>query len=184
MGIPTASNFDKIITTKGEPSKSRLKYLYTLAAERITGAREEAYQNGIMQRGIEMEGEARAMYEVVTGTSVAQTGLCYPDDKRLFGCSPDGLVGSDGAIEIKCPTSAVHVSYLLDGGMPTDYFQQTQGQLLVTGRECVDFVSYYPGLKSLIVRARPDNKFIEALKTELKAFCKDLDEVTEKLRRV
>lgn len=182
-GIPTASNFDKLITTKGDPSKSRTKYMYQLAAERVTGVKEETYQNGAMQRGIEMEAEARAMYSIVTGNEVEEVGVCYPDENRLYGASPDGLIGGDGCLEIKCPSSAVHVSYLLEGAIPTDYFQQTQGQLLVTGREWVDFVSYYPGLKALIVRAKPDKKFIEALKAELKNFCIELDKVTEKLRR-
>lgn len=184
VGIPTASNADKIVTTAGVASKSAKKYMYQLAAERITGIKEETYQNDAMKRGIEMEAEARAMYALVTGNEVEETGLCYPDSKKLYGASPDGLVGSDGAIEIKCPSSAIHVGYLLEGALPTDYFQQTQMQLLVTGREYVDFISYFPGLKALIVRAKPDKKFIALLKVELNTFCNELDEVEQKLRRL
>jgi len=183
-GIPTASAFEMIITTRGEPSKQKQKYMYALAAERITGISEDKYQNEAMKRGIEMEAEARAMYELITGNTVEVVGVCYPDDKKLYGASPDGLVGKDGCLEIKCPTSAVHVSYLLDGSLPADYFQQTQGQLLVTGRKWVDFVSYYPGLKPLIIRVTPDEKFLRALRIELEVFCKSLDEVTEKIRRI
>jgi putative phage-type endonuclease len=183
-GIPTASNFDTIITTKGEPSKSRTKYMYQLAAERITGVKEETYQNGIMQRGIEMEAEARCMYELITGNTVEQVGVCYPDEKKLCGCSPDGLIDKDGAIEIKCPTSAVHVGYLLEGVLPMTYFQQLQGQLFVTGRKWVDFFSYYPGLKPLLIKVLPDEKFIKALRVELELFCGELDEITKKLREI
>lgn len=181
-GIPTASSFDKIITTKGEPSKQRTKYMYQLVAERITGVKEENYQNGVMQRGIQMEEEARRMYELMTGNTVMQVGVCYPDEKKPYGCSPDGLIGDDGAIEIKCPTSAVHVGYLLEGVLPTDYFQQVQGQLLITGRKWVDFFSFYPGLKPLLIKVKPDKKFIEALKTELESFCGELAEITERIR--
>jgi predicted phage-related endonuclease len=184
LGIPTASGFDKIITMKGEPSKQALKYMYQLAAERITGVKEETYLNATMQRGIDMEAEARAMYELMTGNEVSVAGVCYPDDKKLYGCSPDGLIGKDGAIEIKCPTSAVHVGYLLDGGLPTEYFQQVQGQLLVTGRKYVDFFSFYPGIKPLLVRVERDEKFIKALMVELEIFCKELDKITERIRKI
>ena len=184
LGIPTASGFDKLITTKGEPSKQRQKYMYQLAAERITGIKEDSYQNGAMQRGIELEAEARAMYELMTGNKVEQVGVCYSDEKKLFGCSPDGLIGKDGAVEIKCPTSAIHVGYLLEGTLPADYFQQIQGQLLVTGRKWVDFFSFYPGLKPLLIKVKPDEKFLKALRIELEVFCKELDEITEKIRSV
>jgi putative phage-type endonuclease len=181
-GIPTASSFDCIITTKGEQSKQRQKYMYRLAAERITGVKEETYQNGVMQRGIQMEEEARRMYELITGNTVEQVGVCYPDEKKLYGCSPDGLVGKDGALEIKCPTSAVHVEYLLAGELPNGYYQQVMGQLLVTGRKWVDFFSFYPGLRPLLIRVKPEKSFLEALAKELEVFCKELDEVTEKIR--
>jgi putative phage-type endonuclease len=184
LGIPTASGFDRIITTKGEPSKQAQKYMYQLAAERITGAKEEGYQNGVMQRGMEMEAEARAMYEFITGNEVKTVGVCYPDEKKAYGCSPDGLVNSDGLVEIKCPTSPVHVAYLLSGELPAEYFQQVQGQLLVTGRKYVDFFSFYPGLKPLPVRVERDEKFIKALMVELEIFVKELDEITERIRKI
>lgn len=182
LGVPTASGFDKIITTKGEPSKQAQKYMYQLAAERITGIAEEGYQNGAMQRGSEMEAEARAMYELITGNEVKTDGVCFFDEGKLYGCSPDGLIGDDGLVEIKCPTSAVHVAYLLNGGLPTEYFQQVQGQLLVTGRKYVDFFSFYPGISPLLVRVERNAEFIKALDTELKAFCKELDKITKKIK--
>jgi len=183
LGIPTSSNFDKLITTKGEPSKQRTKYMYSLAAERISGIKEETYKNSTMQRGIEMEEQARAFYELTTGNTANVVGLCYPDKKKLYACSPDGLIGKDGLVEIKCPTSPVHIGYLLDGKLPSDYIQQVQGQLLVTGYKWVDFFSFYPDIKPLIIRVMPDEGFLKALKIELEVFCKELDELTERIKK-
>jgi len=131
VGRPSASCFDKIITTKGEPSKQAKNYLYELAGERIAGAKPDIYQNAAMLRGLELEAEARAYFELVEDLEVQQTGICYTDDKR-FSCSPDGLFGETG-IEIKCPLIHTHVGYLLAGDLPIEYFQQVQGSMLVTG---------------------------------------------------
>ena len=182
VGIPTSSNFDKLVTTKGGTSKQRRKYMYQLVAERMTGVKEETYQNSAMQRGIAMEEEARNMYEFITGNAVEQVGFCYPDDKKRYGCSPDGLVGKNRTLEIKSPTSAVHVGYLLDGVFPIDYYQQVMGHLFVTGRKYADFFSYYPGLKPLLITVKRDEKFLSLLQTEIEVFCNELDSVTEKLR--
>ena len=180
-GKPSASSFDKIITTKGEPSKSAQKYMFQLAGEAIAGLKEETYQNATMQRGIELEEEARQFYEMVKDCKVEQIGLCYPNDKKRYLCSPDGLVGKDGLIEIKCPLIATQVGYLLDNVLPTEYFQQVQGQLLVTGRKWCDFVSYYPGLKPLIVRITPEKEFIKKLEAELEKFCVELETTIRKI---
>ncbi|KKK78328.1 hypothetical protein LCGC14_2844650, partial [marine sediment metagenome] len=104
--------------------------------------------NKIMERGILMEAQARDMYDLLTGNEVEIVGLCYKDEDKRFSCSPDGLIGKDGEIEIKNPTSAVHIGYLLENKLPTDYFCQTQGQLFVTGRKWLDFFSFYPQCKS------------------------------------
>ena len=181
-GIPTASAFDMVITTKGEPSKQRQKYMYALAVEKITGVKEESYRNANMERGIEMEAEARQMYELMTDTAVETVGVCYQDERKLWGCSPDGLIDKDGALEIKCPTAPVHVEYILEGVLPTAYIQQTQGQLFITGRKWVDFMSYYPGVKPLIVRVFPDKTFQKSLAIELEIFVKQLNDVVEQIR--
>lgn len=175
-GIPTASGFDKIITTKGEQSKQRTKYMYQLAGERVAGVSEETYQSAAMIRGIEIEEEARDFYEFTTGEIVTKVGFCVSECGR-FGASPDGLVGEDGLLEIKCPTLAVHVGYLLENKLPTDYFQQTQGQLLVTGRKWSDFISYYPGIKPLMLRVFPDGGFHQLLGAELSGFCAELEQI-------
>jgi len=181
-GIPTASEFDRIITLKGEPSKQRLKYAYQLAGERITGAKEESYQNLAMIRGNEMEAEARSFYELRNGVKVNQVGFCTSDGPAIYGCSPDGFVGKTGLIEIKCPTLAVHVGYLIDNDLPDDYFQQVHGQMLVTDRKWCDFMSYYPGMKPFLIRVHREETIIKSLRTEIEKFCAELDEITEKIR--
>jgi len=178
-GVPSASNFDKIITLDGKPSKQREKYMFQLAGERIIGKTEETYTNGAMQRGVEMEDEARKLYEFNSGNIVQQVGFCVDNG---YGASPDGLVGQDGGLEIKCPLLSTQVYYLLKNELPSEYFQQVQGNLLVTGRKWWDFVSYYPAIKPLIVRVTPEVSFQKALRIELELFCEELDRITNKLR--
>lgn len=184
VGVPGASSFAKIVTSKGEASKQRLKYLYQLAGERLIGAKEEGFSNGSMQRGVELEPEARELYELITGNTVDQVGFCFMDEAKRFGCSPDGLIGEEGGLEIKCPSLPVHVEYLLNGKIPTDYIQQVQGSLYITGREWWDFMSYYPGCKPLIVRVTPDARFHVRLADELELFCDELEEVSARLAAV
>lgn len=179
-GIPSASNFDKVVTTKGDDSKQVEKYAFQLAGERITGIKEETYQSKDMIRGVEIEAEARLAYELITGNEVKQVGICIADDG--YSCSPDGLVNMDGEIEIKCPTIAVHVSYLLDNRLPSDYFQQVQGQLLVTGREWCDFISYYPGLRTFIFRVYRDEAFILKLHNALVTLVNNVNKIVEKIK--
>lgn len=180
-GIPTSSSFDMIITTTGKPSKQREKYLYSLAAERITGVKLDHYQSKAMQSGIEAEAQARAMYEILTGNEVKEVGVCFPDKRKLYGCSPDGLILDSGSLEIKCPLAHTHVGYLLNRRVPTAYQAQIQGQLLVTGRRWVDFFSFYPDLEPLLIKVERDEVFIKALQVELEIFTKELDEITKKL---
>ncbi len=178
-GIPSASNFDMLITTKGEPSKQRQKYLYRLAGETITGIVEESYTNAVMERGKVMEAEARQLYQLVAGEEVKEIGFCLADG---YGASPDGLVGKEGLLEIKCPLISTHVSYLLENKLPSEYFIQTQGQLLFTGKKWVDFISYYGSMKPLIVRTFRDEKFIKSLRVELELFVNELKEVINKIK--
>jgi len=180
-GLPTASCFDKIITTKGEKSKQYKKYLLQLAGEAIIKGKEDSYQSSAMTRGIELEPQARAMYEMVNDVDVKEVGLCIMDDSSC-GCSPDGLAGDDGGVEIKCPTLAVHCEYLLGGKLPTKYFQQVQGSLYVTGRDWWDFMSFYPGMKPLIVRVTPDREWHDKFRVIIAEFNRELAETIKKLK--
>ena len=180
-GIPSASEFDKIITTKGEVSKQREAYLYRLVAERITKCPTETYQNEAMLVGKKLEDEGRKYYELVKKVKVSQVGFCL-QEKPGYGCSPDGIVGKPGLLEIKCPLPGTHVKYLLGGVVPIEYYTQTQGQLLVTGKAWVDFFSYSPGLRPLIIRVKPDKSFQAKLRKELEKFCSDLDKLVRRVK--
>ena len=182
-GKPGASSFDKIITTKGEPSKSAKNYLYQLAGETIVGLKTETYQNAIMQRGIELEPLARSLFEMIYDVEVKQVGLCYPDEQKKYLCSPDGLL-EDSGLEIKCPLIHTHVSYLLGGKLPTDYFQQVQGSMAVTGFSYWYFMSYYPGMAPFIIKVDRDEEFIAKLKAELDSFCLELALTVKKLKEM
>lgn len=180
---PSASNFDKIITTKGEPSKQREAYLYKLAGCRVIGRTEETYTSWSMQRGIDIESEARKFFELIMGVDVEQVGLIFKDKDKKACCSPDGLLNDrkDG-LEIKCPEMHTHVKYLLDNKLPTTYFQQVQGSLYVCNLDKWLFMSYYPELPPLIVEVGRDEKFIFALNNEIERFCEDLEKMVEEIR--
>jgi hypothetical protein len=162
LGKPTASNFGKLITPTGKPSASADGYINELIAQRITGELPEFYTNSAMERGNELEPAAKALYEFTYGVEVVEAGLCLHDTLDC-GASPDGLVGDDGGIEIKCPLPHTHVSYLRDGNMPEKYVPQTQGCLWITGREWWDFMSFHPAMEDLIVRVERDNEYIKKL---------------------
>lgn len=181
VGNPGASSFDKIVTSRGEPSKQYKTYLYGLAAEILSGQKIETYQSAAMQRGIELEAKARQFYEFANDAEVEQVGLCYRDEDKKYHCSPDGLVDG-GGLEIKCPTAPVHIKYLVNGKLPTEYVQQVQGSLFITGKDYWDFLSYYPGVKSLLVRVEPDLKFHAKLHEALEKFCDELAATVRKLQ--
>lgn len=178
-GVPSASNFDKIVTSKGEPSTQAKKYMYKLAGESVSGIAEETYKNAAMERGTILEDEARQLYQIINDEEVKQVGFCKEEG---YGCSPDGMVLFQGMLEIKCPSAAVHVEYLLKETLPTTYIQQVQGQMLVTGSKWCDFMSYYPGIKPFIIRVERDEPFISKLKSELDKFCAELKSVIERIK--
>lgn len=182
VGIPTASKFDSIITTKGEPSKEFQKYLYQLAGERVTGIPSESFSNGWTERGSKFEDEARNHYSLFRDVEIQQVGICYLNEDKKIGCSPDGLIGEDGGLELKCPAIHTHVEYLIQNKVPTKYFTQVQGNLYVTGRKWWDFVSFYPGIKPLVIRCERDEAFIAKLDAALRDFCKQLEELVLKIQ--
>ena len=174
-GVATASCFDRIITpATGKPSASAVAYRRELLAEWLTGQPVSIKESGWMQRGTEMEPEARAFYEFEADAEVTEAGFVFLDERRLIGCSPDGLVGDDGLVEIKCPAPHTHVGYLIDAKLPTAYIPQVQGALWVTGRKWCDFVSYHPEMESLIVRVRRDEPYIAKMATLIEAFVKTM----------
>ena len=181
VGVPSASIFDKIVTSKGALSTSKQKLIYRLAGERVLGEKEEGYTNGTMQRGIELEPEARLLFELITGLEVEEVGLCYYDKRKDRSCSPDGhIINEKEGLEIKCPELQTHVEYLIGKKLPTKYIQQVQGSLYITGLERWHFFSYYPGIKPLHIVVERDEIFIAKLSKALDDFVVELDE-THKL---
>jgi predicted phage-related endonuclease len=180
-GNPGASSFDKIITSTGKPSTQAQKYLYQCAGELLTGQKAESYSNVHMTRGIELEAEARSLFEMIQGVEVKQVGLIYPDHTQDYHCSPDGLIDLTG-LEIKCPSLPVAVEYLDKGVLPTEYKVQVHGSMMVTGFKTWWFISYYPGLKPLILEIHRDDKFCEMIKNYVDGFCSELKSLVEKLK--
>lgn len=178
-GIPTASRFDSIITPKtAKPSAQAWPYICELIADRVLGTPMgvESYTSRAMQDGIDCEPEARAWYALERDVEVRQVGFCVMDDGAA-GCSPDGLIGDDGGLELKCPLAKTHVGYLLDGVLPTEYKCQVYASLVVTGRAWWDFASYCLGFPPLVVRVTPDD-FTAALRGALDAFTGQYREAT------
>lgn len=182
LGIPSASSFENIITTKGARSKSRTKYLYKLAGEKLSGEKSAGYYGSSMAKGHERENESRQLYSFIHDVEVKQVGFCFFDEKKEFGCSPDGLVGDNGGFESKNAESHVQVDRLENGWSEADHFQQVQGSLLVTGREWWDLVSYSRGIKPIIVRFKRDEAFIRVLHAEVNLFIEDLNALIERLK--
>lgn len=182
-GIPTSSGYKKIITTKGEPSKQRIKYARQLAKERIKGKKSQGYDGWQTRMGVELEPEAIAYYELIQGIEIEKVGFVYQNKKKLWGASPDGLIGADGGLEVKCAIGDVQVDRLLDGWNGMEHFQQIQGNLLATGREWWDLLSYSPGLPHIIIRFWRDLEFLIKLCDALEEFCGEVDKIEKELRR-
>lgn len=172
-GIPTASNFGRILTpAKGELSKQADDYIAELIADRAALQPPISTDHPMsrdMANGVNMEPEARRWYSMNGDVDVRQVGFCLTGDGR-FGCSPDGLVGGDGGLELKCPSLKTQVRYLLDNdALMHDYRCQVHGSLIVTGRDWWDLVSYAPGLPPVLIRVTPDG-FTAKLRAGLDAF--------------
>lgn len=162
LGVPSASSYAKLITTTGRSSAQADAYINQLVAERLTGEPTFFQVTDPMQRGMDLEPLARNAYEMETGNLVIQVGFLMHDTLQA-GASPDGLIGENGGLEIKCPSGHTHVEYLRDSVLPTKYFQQVQGCLWISGRDWWDFMSYHPRMEPLIVRVFRDEQFIKAL---------------------
>ena len=162
LGKPTASNFGKLITPTGKPSASADNYINELIAQRVTGELPEFFKSEAMERGNELEPHAKASYEFTHDVDVVEVGLCLHDEYEC-GASPDGLIGEDGGIEIKCPLPHTHVAYLRAGEVPSKYIPQIQGCMWITGRKWWDFMSYHPAMENLIVRVERDDEYIQKL---------------------
>ena len=174
LGVPTASMFGKFITPTGRKSSQAEGYINQLIAERVTGEPTQFFKSEAMQRGNDLEPCARDMYELMTGNEVIEMGLLLHDTLSA-GCSPDGLIGGDGGLEIKCPNPDTHVANLRRNDIDPKYIPQVQGCMWVTERIWWDFVSYHPQMEVLIVRVERDDKFIKALEEYVTEACNTIE---------
>lgn len=179
-GVPSASNFDRILT----PIQQRYSSQASRYIEELIGdiydpefpKNAEYYTSRPMMHGRDTEAEARHWYTLETNNDVRQVGFCLTDD-GCFGCSPDGLVGDDGGLELKCPMVKTHVHYLRDPeAMLLDYRCQVHGALIVSGRPWWDIMSYAPPLEPVKLRIQPDG-FTVLLKAALERFWEEYMDV-------
>ena len=178
---------DLMAKTRSGPSASRGNLLTLLAVERLTGQPVETYQNAAMIRGIETEAEARDAYSFATGHAVIEEGFVECPDLPNTGASPDGIVGDDGLLEIKCPASmAKHLDALLKGSHADEYRWQLQHQLMTTGRQWVDAASYDPrfpeNMQLAIVRVERDEDAIAELRAEIIKADAEVQAIIEQLK--
>ena len=188
MGKVTASRVaDLLAKTKTGPSASRGNYLIELALQRVTKTIEESYTNAAMEWGTQTEPQARVAYEVKTGNFVDQVAFIDHPTIAGFGCSPDGIVDSDGLIEIKCPNSATHWSYIKANEPPNKYFIQMQAQMAVTGAKWCDFVSFDPRMPErsqlLVVRVMRDPEYILYMEAEIVQFLKEVEKEVQLMEK-
>jgi putative phage-type endonuclease len=180
IGKLTASRVaDMLATVKTGESMSRKNLRADLIAERLTGNKTDSYTNSAMSWGVETEPQARVAYEVFSYNFVDQVAFVDHPTIQNFGCSPDGLVGDDGLIEIKCPNTSTHLEYIETRKPPSKYMTQMMSQMSVTGRKWCDFVSFDPrlpdGLKLLVVRIERDEEVIAKIEAEAIKFLAEVD---------
>ena len=182
-GWITASKFKDVLSSGA--GKTRKSYMLQLASEIMTDMRAESFTNEYMEWGTETEPQARSMYELASGNAVDQVTFIKQGEIKA-GCSPDGLIGDIGMIEIKCPKSSTQVETFLSGKMPAIHKAQVQGQLWVAQREWCDFVSFDPRINGsasyMCVRINRDEEYIKDLSEKVKTFESELLEMVEKLR--
>jgi putative phage-type endonuclease len=189
LGRVTASRVaDVVAKTKTGYSASRANYMAELICERLTGMQGASYSNAAMAWGTETEPMARAAYEGAVGSLVIETGFVPHANLEMSGASPDGLVGDDGLVEIKCPMTATHIETLLGQSVPAKYVTQMQWQMACTGRKWCDFVSFDPrmpeNMQIFVKRVERDEALIASLETEVIQFLKELDLKITQLKEV
>lgn len=181
LGIPTASRFSDIVTPKRlKPSARANDYIAELLAEWMTGVPADAANSAFMDRGTELEPEALGWLEFDRDVTVDRVGFITTDDGKI-GCSPDGLIGDDRGVEVKCLAAKNHIKYLLNG--PSDEYRlQVQGGLWLAERATWWLVAYNPEIQPAVFEIGRDDEAIDALSIELLAFLERLEEAKQRLR--
>jgi hypothetical protein len=176
-----------VLKRKDGESAARRNYRYEVVIETLTGRTADSYVSPAMEWGIETEPLARAAYEIANDLETESIGFAIHDRIGRFGASPDALIGIDGILEIKCPTTAVHLDYLLAGVPPEDYQPQMLAEMACTNRQWVDFVSFDPRLPrklQLFVKRFPrDDARIAAMEQAVEKFLAEVDAMLERLKQ-
>lgn len=185
-GKATASRIADIIAkTKTGVSASRAGYAAQIVAERLTGTVADSYSNAAMDWGTLTEAEARNAYAFYADAGVMEVGFVDHPTIAMSGASPDGLVGADGLLELKCPNTSTHIATLLGKSVPGKYLCQIQWQLACTGRAWCDFASFDPRLpeamRMFVARIERDEAHIAELEREVAVFLAEVDETLGKL---
>ncbi len=179
-GKMTASNAETIIAN----GKGLETYIYNLMAEYYSSAEKENYINADMQRGIDLEPEAKIEFQFYTGLDIKEVGCVELNEYIL--ASPDGLIGDNGLIEIKCPNDSIYFKLLLSNNIKPEYIAQMQMQMYVTDRQYCYFVSYNPNFeKSLYIKKiNRDAEMIDKLKKGLERGTQLIKEIKKNFRKV
>jgi putative phage-type endonuclease len=189
LGKVTGSRVSDVMSkTKSGYSATRANYMAQLICERLTGVKAESFTSAAMEWGVEQEPFAIAAYEAMHEVFVEAVGFIEHPAIALAGASPDGLVGADGLVEIKCPNSATHIDTLLNGDVDSKYIKQMQWQMACTGRQWCDFVSFdprLPGNLQLFVKRIPrDEAAIAAMEMEVTKFLAELATKVQQLEKL
>ena len=189
LGKVTASRVSDVVTrTKSGYSASRANYMAELVCERLTGKQGDSFSNAAMVWGTNTEPMARAAYEALEGILVEELGFVSHPTIEMAGASPDGLVGDDGLVEIKCPNTATHIETLLGAEIPSKYVNQMQWQMACTGRKWCDFVSYDPrmpeDMQLFVKRLERSDDTITELEREIEKFLSELEDKIVSLNKM
>ena len=187
LGKVTASRVSDVMSKiKSGESAGRKNYKMDLVVERLTNTPTSSFTNSAMAWGTETEPLARMAYEVHSGNFVETVAFIQHPSIEWFGCSPDGLIGSEGNLEIKCPNTSTHIDYLLAGVPPAKYVPQMQTQMACTGAKWCDFVSFDPRLPDelqlLVVRLDRDEAYIQKIEEEVKQFLEEVEQIYSQLK--
>jgi len=188
LGKVTASRVaDVMAKIKSGEAAGRSDYRTDLVIERLTNKPSDSFTNAAMAWGTEQEPLARIKYETVFNLFVEEVPFINHPTIEWFGASPDGLVGSEGLLEIKAPNSKTHIKYLNDGKPPSKYIPQMMAQMACTGRKWCDFVSFDPrmpeGLDFFVVRLERDEEYIKAMEAEVQQFLNEVEAELSQLRK-
>lgn len=184
LGKVTAS---QIVNVMMKPDAAGYQdYRAQLACERLTGKPTETFKSAAMQHGTDTEPQARAMYTMTTGLAVQEVAFLDHPTIAMAGCSPDGLVGKLGLIEIKCPQPKEHIRTLLGGAIKRPYALQMQWQMACTGRDWCDFISFCPDLGDdfalHVERVAVDHNMVRDMEKAVREFLASVDSMLVSLQ--